>query len=119
MTNLVERRKRIGMSQFLCSQKSGISQMRLSLAETEKSGGQVCSLYRIDFDALRKSWRSDLLALAFRGEYLNGVPISAPVPSAESRSCCSEREAADVKGAVVQILCRRLHEFAIRAGARP
>jgi hypothetical protein len=37
MTNLVERRKKSGMSQWLCAQKSGISRMRLSLAET----GQV------------------------------------------------------------------------------
>jgi transcriptional regulator with XRE-family HTH domain len=37
MMNLVERRKRSGMSQFLCAQRSGISRMRLSLAET----GQV------------------------------------------------------------------------------
>jgi len=34
MTNWVERRKKSGMSQFLCAQKSGISRMRLSLAET-------------------------------------------------------------------------------------
>jgi hypothetical protein len=46
----------------------------------EKSGGQVRSFYRIDFDALRKSGRSDLLALAFPNEYPNGVPINAPSP---------------------------------------
>jgi hypothetical protein len=46
----------------------------------EKSGGQVRSFYRIDFDALRKSGRSDLLALAFPNEYPIGVPISAPLP---------------------------------------
>src|SRR5258705_1201834 len=34
MMNLFERRKRSGMSQFLCAQRSGISRMRLSLAET-------------------------------------------------------------------------------------
>jgi transcriptional regulator with XRE-family HTH domain len=34
MTNLLERRKKVGMSQFLCAQRSGISRMRLSLAET-------------------------------------------------------------------------------------
>jgi transcriptional regulator with XRE-family HTH domain len=34
MTTLVEHRKKIGMSQFLCAQRSGISRMRLSLAET-------------------------------------------------------------------------------------
>lgn len=37
MPNLVEQRKKIGMSQFLCAQRTGISRMRLSLAET----GQV------------------------------------------------------------------------------
>ena len=37
MMNLLERRKKSGMSQFLCARKSGISRMRLSLAET----GQV------------------------------------------------------------------------------
>lgn len=46
----------------------------------EKSGGQVLSFYRIDFNALRKSGRSDLLALAFPGECANGVPSNAPVP---------------------------------------
>ena len=46
----------------------------------EKSGGQVRSFYRIDFDALRKSGRSNLWALAFPNEYPNGVPISAPAP---------------------------------------
>jgi hypothetical protein len=45
----------------------------------EKSGGQVRSFYRIDFDALRKSGRSDLLALAFSNEYPNSA-ISAPAP---------------------------------------
>jgi len=49
------------------------------LNRLEKSGGQVRSFYRIDFDALRKSGRSDLLALAFPNEYPNGVPISAPM----------------------------------------
>jgi transcriptional regulator with XRE-family HTH domain len=34
MTDLVERRKKSGMSQFLCAQRSGLSRMRLSLAET-------------------------------------------------------------------------------------
>ena len=34
MTNLVGHRKKSGMSQFLCAQRSGISRMRLSLAET-------------------------------------------------------------------------------------
>jgi len=34
MANLLERRKKSGMSQFLCAQRSGISRMRLSLAET-------------------------------------------------------------------------------------
>jgi transcriptional regulator with XRE-family HTH domain len=34
MANLFERRKKSGMSQFLCAQRSGISRMRLSLAET-------------------------------------------------------------------------------------
>jgi len=34
MTNLQERRKRTGMSQFLLAQESGIARMRLSLAET-------------------------------------------------------------------------------------
>jgi transcriptional regulator with XRE-family HTH domain len=34
MMNLIERRKKVGMSQFLCAQRSGISRMRLSLAET-------------------------------------------------------------------------------------
>jgi hypothetical protein len=47
----------------------------------EKSGGQLRSFYRIDFDALRKGGRSDLLALVFPNEYPNGVPISAPVPA--------------------------------------
>ena len=37
MMNLLERRKKSGMSQFLCAQRSGVSRMRLSLAET----GQV------------------------------------------------------------------------------
>jgi hypothetical protein len=46
----------------------------------EKSGGQVRSFYRIDFDALRKSGRSDLLALVFPSEYPKGAPISAPLP---------------------------------------
>jgi transcriptional regulator with XRE-family HTH domain len=34
MMSLFERRKKCGMSQFLCAQRSGISRMRLSLAET-------------------------------------------------------------------------------------
>jgi transcriptional regulator with XRE-family HTH domain len=34
MKKFVERRKRSGMSQFLCAQRAGISRMRLSLAET-------------------------------------------------------------------------------------
>jgi transcriptional regulator with XRE-family HTH domain len=34
MANLFERRRKIGMSQFLCSQRAGISRMKLSLAET-------------------------------------------------------------------------------------
>jgi DNA-binding XRE family transcriptional regulator len=34
MTNLQERRKRSGMSQFLLAQESGIPRMRISLAET-------------------------------------------------------------------------------------
>lgn len=34
MMNLFERRKKSGMSQFLCAQRSGIPRMRLSLAET-------------------------------------------------------------------------------------
>ncbi len=34
MMNLLERRKRSGMSQCLCAQKSGVSRMKLSLAET-------------------------------------------------------------------------------------
>jgi hypothetical protein len=34
MKKLVERRKKSGMSQFLCAQRSGIPRMRLSLAET-------------------------------------------------------------------------------------
>ena len=37
MMNLLERRKKSGMSQFLCAQRSGVSRMKLSLAET----GQV------------------------------------------------------------------------------
>lgn len=37
MMNLLERRKKSVMSQFLCAQRSGVSRMRLSLAET----GQV------------------------------------------------------------------------------
>ena len=37
MTNLQQRRKKSGMSQFSLAQSSGISRMRLSLAET----GQV------------------------------------------------------------------------------
>ena len=37
MTTWIERRKKSGMSQFLCAQSSGVSRMRLSLAET----GQV------------------------------------------------------------------------------
>lgn len=34
MMNLFERRKKSGMSQVLCAHRSGISRMRLSLAET-------------------------------------------------------------------------------------
>ena len=34
MTNLPERRRKSGMSQFLCAKRSGISRTRLSLAET-------------------------------------------------------------------------------------
>ncbi len=34
MTNVFELRKKSGMSQFLCAQRSCISRMRLSLAET-------------------------------------------------------------------------------------
>ena len=37
MINLVERRRKSGMSQFLCARLSGVSRMKLSLAET----GQV------------------------------------------------------------------------------
>lgn len=37
MMDWIGRRKRSGMSQFLCAQSSGVSRMRLSLAET----GQV------------------------------------------------------------------------------
>lgn len=37
MMDWVERRKKSGMSQFRCAQASGVSRMRLSLAET----GQV------------------------------------------------------------------------------
>ena len=37
MMGWIERRKKSGMSQFLCAQASGVSRMRLSLAET----GQV------------------------------------------------------------------------------
>lgn len=37
MMDWIERRKKSGMSQFLCAQQSGVSRMRLSLAET----GQV------------------------------------------------------------------------------
>jgi transcriptional regulator with XRE-family HTH domain len=37
MTTWIKRRKKSGMSQFLCAQSSGVSRMRLSLAET----GQV------------------------------------------------------------------------------
>lgn len=32
--NWIERRKKSGMSQFLCARASGVSRMRLSLAET-------------------------------------------------------------------------------------
>jgi hypothetical protein len=54
MTNFVERRKKSGMSQWLCAQRSGVSRMRLSLAETgqislsaeeETAVGQVISEY--------------------------------------------------------------------------
>jgi len=41
----------------------------------------VRSFYRIDFDALSKCGRSDLLALVFPNEYPNGVPIGAPLPA--------------------------------------
>ena len=34
MMNLFECRRKSGMSQFLCAQRSGISRMKLSLAET-------------------------------------------------------------------------------------
>jgi len=49
MASFVERRKRSGMSQFLCAQRSGISRMRLSLAET----GQI-ELSEQEEEALRK-----------------------------------------------------------------
>lgn len=47
--DLFERRKRIGMSQFKLAQDSGISRMRLSLAETGQvylSGKEVAALRR-------------------------------------------------------------------------
>ena len=34
MTNLFERRRKIGITQFVCAQRAGISRMKLSLAET-------------------------------------------------------------------------------------
>jgi hypothetical protein len=34
MATLFERRRKIGMSQFLCSRRAGIPRMKLSLAET-------------------------------------------------------------------------------------
>jgi hypothetical protein len=49
------------------------------LNRLEKSGGQVLSYYRIDFNALRKTGRSDLLALALPDEHPLSVPISAPL----------------------------------------
>jgi hypothetical protein len=52
------------------------------LNRLEKSAGQVRSFYRIDFDALGKSGRHDLLALAFPEHYPNGVPtITVPLPT--------------------------------------
>jgi transcriptional regulator with XRE-family HTH domain len=47
MTNLFECRRKSGMSQFLCAQRSGISRMRLSLAETgqiELSADEVATV---------------------------------------------------------------------------
>jgi transcriptional regulator with XRE-family HTH domain len=49
MMNLIERRKKVGMSQFLCAQRSGISRMRLSLAET----GQI-KLSKQEEEAIRQ-----------------------------------------------------------------
>jgi hypothetical protein len=56
----------------------------------EKSGGQVRSFYRIDFDALRKSGRTDLLALVFPGEYPHGAPVTAPAPAQGLLELCAQ-----------------------------
>ena len=65
MTNLVERRKKSGMSQWLCAQKSGISRMRLSLAETgqvELSAEEEASVRKVVSDYIElKSREIDLL----------------------------------------------------------
>jgi len=55
--NWIERRKKSGMSQFLCAQSSGISRMRLSLAET----GQV-ALTDAEESAVRRAL----------GDYISG-----------------------------------------------
>jgi hypothetical protein len=60
MPNLVEQRKKIGMSQFLCAQRSGISRMRLSLAET----GQIA--LSSEEEALVRQVLSDYIALKSR-----------------------------------------------------
>jgi transcriptional regulator with XRE-family HTH domain len=60
MSNLVERRKKSGMSQFLCAQRSGISRMRLSLAET----GQVA--LSAEEEASVRQVISDYIALKSR-----------------------------------------------------
>ena len=49
MMNLFECRRKSGMSQFLCAQRSGISRMRLSLAETgqiELSAAEEAAVHR-------------------------------------------------------------------------
>ena len=60
MTNLVECRRKSGMSQFLCAQRSGISRMRLSLAET----GQIA--LSPEEEAVVRQVLSDYIAMKSR-----------------------------------------------------
>jgi transcriptional regulator with XRE-family HTH domain len=77
MMSLFERRKRSGMSQFLCAQRSGISRMRLSLAET----GQI-ALSSEEETALSQTLTKYILEKAQEIALLQDC--NSPVPAAGS-----------------------------------